>query len=70
MTYFTGGKSTINGIVKDDRQQNWRVGGTLTFPIDRNNSIKLYLSNGVSARTGNNYLLAGMAWQYRWGGGA
>ncbi len=36
---------------------------------DRENSIKLYASNGVSARTGDNYDLIGLAWQYRWAGG-
>ena len=69
VTYFTGGKTTLNDTVKEDRQENWRVGGTLTFPVDPKNSVKLFLSDGVSARTGNNYLMAGFAWQHRWGGG-
>ncbi len=68
-TYFWGGQTTLGGTVKEDRQENWRVGGTLALPIDRRHSVKLYLSNGVSARTGNNFLLAGVALQYRWGGG-
>jgi hypothetical protein len=33
------------------------------------NSIKLAASDGVSARTGNNYSQVGVYWQYRWGGG-
>jgi hypothetical protein len=68
-TYFTGGRTTINGVRNSDLQQNWRVGGTLALPVDRANSIKFYASSGVSARTGNNYDLIGVAWQYRWGGG-
>ena len=68
-TYFTGGHTTINGERSNDLQRNWRVGGTLAFPVDARNSIKLYASSGVSARTGNNYDLIGIAWQYRWGGG-
>jgi len=68
-TYFSGGRTTINGNLNDDLQQNWRVGGTLAFPLDARHSIKLYASNGVSARTGNSYDLYGVAWQYRWGGG-
>jgi hypothetical protein len=67
--YFTGGRTTIDGSVNRDLQQNWRVGGTLAIPVDHHNSIKLYLSSGVSARTGNNFDLGGIAWQYRWGGG-
>jgi hypothetical protein len=68
-TYFAGGRTTLDGTLGNDRQQNWRLGGTLAFPVNRYNSIKLYASSGVSARTGNNFDLAGIAWQYRWGAG-
>jgi hypothetical protein len=68
-TYYTGGRSTINEVEVNDLQRNWRVGVTLTLPINARNSLKLYSSDGVSARTGDNYNLAGIAWQYRWGGG-
>jgi hypothetical protein len=69
VTYFAGGRTTLNGARGVDLQQNWRVGGTLAFPVDVQNSVKLYASSGVSARTGNSYDLLGLAWQYRWGGG-
>ena len=68
-TYYTGGRTTLNGALSNDLQQNWRAGGTLAFPVDKYNSIKLYASSGVSARTGNNFDLLGIAWQVRWGGG-
>jgi len=68
-TYFTGGRTTLNGTLNNDLQQNWRFGATLAIPVDRYNSIKLYGSSGVAARTGNNFDLIGIAWQYRWGGG-
>jgi hypothetical protein len=69
INYFTGGETTVNDTLKNDLQKNWRVGGTLAFPVDVHHSIKLYGSSGVSARTGNNFDLLGVAWQYRWGGG-
>jgi hypothetical protein len=68
-TYFNGGRTTVNGTLNDDLQQNWRVGATLAFPVNVRNSVKLYGSSGVSARTGNDFDLVGIAWQYRWGGG-
>jgi hypothetical protein len=68
-TYFAGGRSTLNGVLNNDLQRNWRIGGTLAFPVDLRQSIKLYASSGVSARTGNSYDLIGIAWQYRFGGG-
>lgn len=68
-TWFAGGRTTLDGTLNADLQQNWRLGGTLAFPIDRYNSIKFYANSGVSSRTGNDYDLVGVAWQYRWGGG-
>jgi hypothetical protein len=68
-TYYTGGRTTIDNVINADLQQNWRTGFTLAMPVDRNHSIKLYGSSGVSTRTGSNYDTLGLAWQYRWGGG-
>jgi Putative MetA-pathway of phenol degradation len=68
-TYFTGGKTAVNDIPDNNRQDNWRLGGTLSYPVSVRNSVKFYLSSGVSARTGNSFDLVGLAWQYRWGGG-
>jgi hypothetical protein len=68
-TYFAGGRTTLNGTQGHDRQQNWRLGATLSFPVDVHNSVKLYMSSGVWSRTDNDYDLIGIAWQYRWGAG-
>jgi hypothetical protein len=68
-TYYTGGRTTLNGKLGDDRQNNTRWGGTLAYSIDRMNSIKGYYSSGASARTGTNFQVIGLAWQVRWGAG-
>jgi len=68
-TYDYGGRTTVNGVRSDDTQGNSRVGATLALPVNRNNSIKLYGSTGVSTRSGSDYNLGGVAWQYRWGRG-
>jgi hypothetical protein len=68
-TYYEGGRSTVDNLINNDLQQNWRLGGTLSFPISKLYSAKLYGSSGVSARTGNNYDLVGIGIQYRWGKG-
>ncbi len=68
-TYFAGGRTTIDGVTKNDLQQNWRTGFTVAVPINRNHSIKLFGNSGVSTRTGTDYDSLGIAWQYRWGAG-
>ena len=67
--YYTGGRTVMDNKTADNLQQNWRVGGTLAFPINRNNSIKINGSTGIFSRTGSHYDILGIAWQYRWGEG-
>jgi len=68
-TYYTGGRTTIDGATRDDLQKNWRTGFTVAIPVNRNHSIKLFGNSGVSTRTGTDYDSLGIAWQYRWGKG-
>lgn len=67
--YDYGGRTRINGVRNADLQGNSRVGVTFAMPVNRNHSIKLYANNGVDTRSGKDYDLLGIAWQYRWGGG-
>jgi hypothetical protein len=68
-TYYTGGRTTLDGVEGDDLQKNTRVGATLSLPVTRRHSLKLSASTGVSTRTGSDFDAVGIAWQYRWGGG-
>ncbi len=67
--YFKGGRTTVNGIRGDNEQENVRAGFTVAFPINRQHSIKLNASTGLYTRTGSEFSLVGLAWQYRWGEG-
>ena len=68
-TYYTGGRTTIDGVEGDDVQQNARLGVTVALPVGRHHSVKLYASTGASTRTGGDFDTLGIIWQYRWGGG-
>jgi len=68
-TYFWGGKTTLDGVEGNDLQKNSRFGLTFALPLNLHNSLKLNLSTGVSTRTGSDFNLIGVVWQYRWGGG-
>ncbi len=67
--YFEGGHTSLNGVRSDNEQRNTRAGFTLALPVDRNNSLKLSASTGISTRTGSEFSALGIAWQYRWGDG-
>lgn len=68
-TFFTGGRTTRNGVKDENMQTNTRAGLTFAMPVDRSNSVKIYVGNGTSSRTGSYANSVGIAWQYRWGGG-
>ena len=68
-TYFAGGRTTVDGVEKNDRQENTRAALTFTIPASRNHSVKLFAGTGVSTRTGGDYDVVNVTWQYRWGGG-
>jgi hypothetical protein len=67
--YYNGGRSMVDGVPQNDELANSRLGLTLALPWDRQHSIKFFVSNGISVRAGSDFKIAGLAWQYRWGGG-
>jgi hypothetical protein len=65
-TYYWGGKTTVDEVEGNDLQQNTRLGTTLALPINKRNALKLNYSTGVSTRTGSDFNLIAVVWQYRW----
>ena len=68
-TWYAGGRTTVDGVAKDDRLDNSRFGLTFAMPVNRRHSIKLYASSGVITRFGTDFDIFGIAWQYRYGAG-
>jgi hypothetical protein len=68
-TYDHGGRTTVDGVHNDDKQENSRAGITLALPVNRFNSVKLYASTPIHTTVGGDFDLLGMIWQHRWGGG-
>lgn len=66
--YYTGARATIDGR-KGESVENVRVGLTVALPINRYNSVKLYGSTNIYTKTGTDFDVLGIAWQFRWGGG-
>ena len=68
-TYYWGGRTTVDGVEGNDLQKNSRLGITFALPLNIHHSLKFNYSTGVSTRTGSDFDLFGVLWQYRWGGG-
>jgi len=68
-TYYAGGRTSVDGALNNDLQQNTRWGATLSRSLDPRNSIKLYYNSGATARAGTNFQTVGITWQHLWGAG-
>jgi hypothetical protein len=65
--YWFGGKTSINGVQNPLTQEsNSRLGGTVSIPITKHQSLKFSYNNGTYIRFGGNYQSVSAAWQYSW----
>ncbi|MFL6623191.1 MAG: transporter [Sulfurifustis sp.] len=65
-TYLTGGRTRVNGALKDDTQSNSRYGLTFSYPLGPAMSLKLAWSTGYTTRIGANFDTYAVFLQYRW----
>jgi Putative MetA-pathway of phenol degradation len=63
LTYYAGGSSKVNGIPKDDRQSNSRIGATMVIPTGKMSALKLAASTGAIVRVGANFTTFSIGWQ-------
>jgi len=62
-TWYSGGRSTLNGVEKLDLQRSTRLGATLALPIGSHQSVKVSYSAGATTRFGGDFRTVGVAWQ-------
>lgn len=65
--FWFGGTTSLNGKVNiRTLQRNSRVGGTISVPVSKHQSLKFSYSNGAYIRYGGNYQTISLGWQYSW----
>jgi hypothetical protein len=65
--FWFGGATNLNGVQNPaSRQTNSRIGGTVSFPITKHQSLKFSYSDGTYIRFGGNYQNVSVGWQYSW----
>src|ERR1700693_859296 len=65
--FWRGGITSLTGIQNlATKQTGSRIGGTVSFPISKHQSIKVSYSNGTYISFGGNYQNVSSAWQYSW----
>ena len=65
--FWWGGTSALGGQTNSaTTQRSSRLGGTVSVPVARHQTIKVAYSNGTYIRFGGNYNNLQVAWQYSW----
>jgi hypothetical protein len=62
-TWFSGGKTHVNETAASDRQNNTRLGATLSLPMSGEQSLKFIYSTGVATRRGADFDTFVVLWQ-------
>jgi len=67
--FWFGGQTSINGVVDSKTLQlNSRIGGTLSVPVSKRQSLKISYSHGDYTHFGGDFNNVSFAWQYSWVG--
>ncbi len=64
--FWAGGSTVMDGRQNDDGARNSRLGGTVSYPLNRHQSLKLSVSRGAIVRVGGNFTSITAGWQYSW----
>lgn len=65
--FWFGGATSVSGVENSlTYQTNSRIGGTVSVPISKHQSVKVSYSDGTYIRFGGNYQNVSAAWQYYW----
>jgi len=62
-----GGRTRINGVESPNSlQENSRIGGTVSVPVNKHQSLKFSYNRGAYIRYGGNFNNISVGWQYSW----
>ena len=67
-TFYTGGRTTVDGLAKADLQRNSRIGVTLALPVGRRSAFKVSWATGFTTRIGADFDSLGLGFQTVWFG--
>jgi hypothetical protein len=65
--FWVGGRTSINGAENPNSlQRNSRIGGTVSLPVSKHQSLKFSYNRGAYIRYGGNFNNVSAGWQYSW----
>jgi hypothetical protein len=64
INYYTGGRTNVGGLFKQDFQANSRAGTTLAVPLGRRNAVRVAVSKGAYTTIGADFLGLSASFQH------
>ena len=64
INYYTGGRTNVGGVFKQDFQANSRAGATLSVPLWRRNFVRVAVSQGAYTTIGADFLGLSASFQH------
>jgi len=65
--FWVGGRTSLNGVENPSTvQRNSHIGGTVSIPVSKHQSLKLSYNRGAYVIYGGNYQNFSIGWQYSW----
>jgi len=65
--YGNGGRTTVNGVPRDNKQENWRIGVKLAYPFNRQHGMSLVIGSGFNQGAGADFDTIALAYRFAWG---
>jgi hypothetical protein len=53
--YFSGGRTTVDGVARDDKRGNSNIGVSMLFPFGKRQSLRIAVSTAVKTSAGGDY---------------
>lgn len=66
LNYYAGGQTTVGEEMRDDRQQNSRIGVTLFLPVERRHAIRFAASTSLGTTIGGEFDSFSLNYAYAW----
>jgi hypothetical protein len=63
--FWMGGRTTVDGVDRDDLQRNSRVGLTFAVPVKKQ-QFRVAVSRGAVTRIGGDFTSVGLSYSYGW----
>jgi hypothetical protein len=65
LAYGEGGKTRVDGVSKNNKQQNWRFGATFSMPIAPRHGFSIRINSGINNGAGSDFDSVSMAYTYQ-----